>query len=168
MTKGATYVAMEGPQFSSRAESLLYRQWGADVIGMTAMPEAKLAREAELCYASVAMVTDFDCWHPEHDAVVQRRHRCVPQERHADDDLAQLRFEEASLHQMHVAVDRERDPLDPADEDVLAPLRRAKERLVDDLRRGEGMTVRVARDSGHHAHRLRGGGADRRKRPRHR
>jgi len=69
VTRGATYLAMEGPQFSSRAESLLYRQWGADVIGMTAMPEAKLAREAEICYATVAMVTDFDCWHPDHDAV---------------------------------------------------------------------------------------------------
>ena len=62
VTKGATYVAMEGPQFSSRAESLLYRQWGADVIGMTAMPEAKLAREAELPYALIGMVTDYDCW----------------------------------------------------------------------------------------------------------
>ncbi len=67
--RGGTYLAMEGPQFSSLAESNLYRQWGCDVIGMTNMPEAKLAREAELCYASVAMVTDFDCWHPEHDAV---------------------------------------------------------------------------------------------------
>ncbi len=66
---GATYLAMEGPQFSTRAESLMYRQWGADVIGMTGMPEAKLAREAELCYASVAMVTDYDCWHDSHDAV---------------------------------------------------------------------------------------------------
>ncbi len=66
---GATYLAMEGPQFSTRAESLLYRQWGADVIGMTGMPEAKLAREAEICYASLAMVTDYDCWHPDHDAV---------------------------------------------------------------------------------------------------
>ncbi|HET9646029.1 MAG TPA: S-methyl-5'-thioadenosine phosphorylase [Burkholderiaceae bacterium] len=66
---GGTYVAMEGPQFSTLAESRLYRQWQADVIGMTNMPEAKLAREAELCYASVAMVTDFDCWHPGHDAV---------------------------------------------------------------------------------------------------
>ena len=65
-----TYLAMEGPQFSTRAESRLYREvWGADVIGMTAMPEAKLAREAELCYATVAMVTDYDCWHPDHDAV---------------------------------------------------------------------------------------------------
>ncbi|GMV47285.1 MAG: hypothetical protein AMXMBFR66_26830 [Pseudomonadota bacterium] len=67
--RGGTYLTMEGPQFSTEAESRLYRSWNCDVIGMTNMPEAKLAREAELCYASVAMVTDFDCWHPEHDAV---------------------------------------------------------------------------------------------------
>jgi len=67
--EGATYVAMEGPQFSTLAESRLYLQWGADLIGMTGMPEAKLAREAELCYTCVAMVTDFDCWHPDHGAV---------------------------------------------------------------------------------------------------
>ncbi|SDI68053.1 S-methyl-5'-thioadenosine phosphorylase [Lutimaribacter saemankumensis] len=68
--RGGTYLAMEGPQFSTLAESNMYRDhWGADVIGMTNMPEAKLAREAELCYASVAMVTDYDCWHPDHDAV---------------------------------------------------------------------------------------------------
>lgn len=67
--QGATYLAMEGPQFSTLAESRLYRQWGADVIGMTGMPEAKLAREAEICYASVAMVTDYDCWHEGHGAV---------------------------------------------------------------------------------------------------
>ncbi len=67
---GGTYLAMEGPQFSSVAESRMYREsWGADVIGMTNMPEAKLAREAELCYASVAMITDFDSWHPDHGAV---------------------------------------------------------------------------------------------------
>jgi 5'-methylthioadenosine phosphorylase len=66
---GGTYLAMEGPQFSSRAESELYRGWGCDVIGMTNMPEAKLAREAEICYASVAMVTDYDCWHPAEQAV---------------------------------------------------------------------------------------------------
>ncbi|WP_406721271.1 S-methyl-5'-thioadenosine phosphorylase [Thioclava litoralis] len=66
---GGTYVAMEGPQFSTLAESRLYRSWGADVIGMTGMPEAKLAREAEICYACVAMITDYDCWHPDHDAV---------------------------------------------------------------------------------------------------
>ena len=67
--QGATYLAMEGPQFSTMAESRLYRHWGADVIGMTGMPEAKLAREAEICYASVAMITDFDCWHQGHGAV---------------------------------------------------------------------------------------------------
>ncbi len=67
--KGGTYLAMEGPQFSSLAESNLYRSWGCDVIGMTNMPEAKLAREAEICYVTVAMVTDFDCWHPDHDHV---------------------------------------------------------------------------------------------------
>ena len=66
---GGTYLAMEGPQFSSLAESNLYRQWGCDVIGMTNMPESKLAREAELPYATVAMVTDYDCWHPDHDNV---------------------------------------------------------------------------------------------------
>ncbi|MFT3811327.1 MAG: S-methyl-5'-thioadenosine phosphorylase [Micropepsaceae bacterium] len=69
VTKGGTYLAMEGPQFSTKAESLLYKSWGCSVIGMTGMPEAKLAREAELPYALVAMVTDFDCWHPDHDAV---------------------------------------------------------------------------------------------------
>ena len=66
---GGTYLAMEGPQFSSRAESELYRSWGCDVIGMTNMPEAKLAREAEICYVSVAMVTDYDCWHQGHEDV---------------------------------------------------------------------------------------------------
>ena len=67
--RGGTYLVMEGPQFSSLAESELYRSWNCDVIGMTNMPEAKLAREAELCYATVAMVTDYDCWHPNHDDV---------------------------------------------------------------------------------------------------
>ncbi|HKH96908.1 MAG TPA: S-methyl-5'-thioadenosine phosphorylase, partial [Beijerinckiaceae bacterium] len=67
--RGGTYVCMEGPQFSSLAESLTYKGLGYDVIGMTNMPEAKLAREAEITYASIAMVTDYDCWHPEHDAV---------------------------------------------------------------------------------------------------
>ena len=67
--RGGTYLAMEGPQFSSRAESQLYRSWGCDLIGMTNMPEAKLAREAELCYGAIAMVTDYDCWHQNHDDV---------------------------------------------------------------------------------------------------
>lgn len=69
MTRGGTYLVMEGPQFSTRAESNLYRSWGCDVIGMTNMPEAKLAREAEICYATVAMVTDYDCWHDDHTEV---------------------------------------------------------------------------------------------------
>ena len=67
--RGGTYIVMEGPQFSTLAESNLYRKWGADVIGMTNMPEAKLAREAEIRYCTVAMVTDYDCWHPDHDEV---------------------------------------------------------------------------------------------------
>jgi len=69
VVRGGTYVCMEGPQFSTYAESITYKTLGYSVIGMTNMPEAKLAREAEICYATVAMVTDFDCWHPEHDAV---------------------------------------------------------------------------------------------------
>jgi 5'-methylthioadenosine phosphorylase len=69
VSRGGTYVCMEGPQFSSLAESLTYRDLGYDVVGMTAMPEAKLAREAEITYATIAMVTDYDCWHPDHDAV---------------------------------------------------------------------------------------------------
>src|SRR5205807_9062291 len=67
--RGGTYLVMEGPQFSSLAESELYRSWRCDLIGMTNMPEAKLAREAEICYATIAMVTDYDCWHPDHDHV---------------------------------------------------------------------------------------------------
>ena len=67
--KGGTYLCMEGPAFSTQAESRVYRAWGMDVIGMTNLQEAKLAREAEICYVTVAMVTDYDCWHPEHDAV---------------------------------------------------------------------------------------------------
>jgi 5'-methylthioadenosine phosphorylase len=67
--KGGTYLCMEGPAFSTKAESNVYRSWGMDVIGMTNLQEAKLAREAEICYVTVAMVTDYDCWHPAHDAV---------------------------------------------------------------------------------------------------
>ena len=66
---GGTYICMEGPAFSTRAESNLYRSWGMDVVGMTNLQEAKLAREAEICYSTVAMVTDYDCWHEDHDAV---------------------------------------------------------------------------------------------------
>src|SRR5881628_2755990 len=67
--RGGTYVCMEGPQFSTLAESQLYRAWGMDIIGMTNLQEAKLAREAEICYATLALVTDYDCWHPDHDSV---------------------------------------------------------------------------------------------------
>jgi 5'-methylthioadenosine phosphorylase len=67
--EGGTYVCMEGPQFSTLAESRLYRSWGADIIGMTNLQEAKLAREAEICYTTIALVTDYDCWHPDHDSV---------------------------------------------------------------------------------------------------
>src|SRR5881409_2204035 len=67
--RGGTYLCMEGPQFSTKAESNLYRSWGMDVIGMTNLQEAKLAREAEICYATLALVTDYDCWHPDHDSV---------------------------------------------------------------------------------------------------
>jgi 5'-methylthioadenosine phosphorylase len=67
--EGGTYVCMEGPQFSTLAESRLYRSWGADIIGMTNLQEAKLAREAEICYSTIALVTDYDCWHPDHDSV---------------------------------------------------------------------------------------------------
>src|SRR5436189_255694 len=67
--RGGTYVCMEGPQFSTLAESKLYRSWGMDIIGMTNLQEAKLAREAEICYTTIALVTDFDCWHPDHESV---------------------------------------------------------------------------------------------------
>jgi 5'-methylthioadenosine phosphorylase len=73
--RGGTYICMEGPAFSTLAESNLYRSWGMDVIGMTNLQEAKLAREAEICYVTIAMVTDYDCWHPDHDRDGQRHHR---------------------------------------------------------------------------------------------
>src|SRR6202012_5538827 len=69
VSPGGTYLCMEGPAFSTKAESNVYRSWGMDVIGMTNLTEAKLAREAEICYVTIAMVTDYDCWHEEHDAV---------------------------------------------------------------------------------------------------
>jgi 5'-methylthioadenosine phosphorylase len=78
--RGGTYVCMEGPQFSTRAESNLYRSWGADVVGMTNLQEAKLAREAEICYATVAMVTDYDCWHQSHEAVTVEQIIAVSQQ----------------------------------------------------------------------------------------
>ncbi len=77
---GGTYLCMEGPAFSTKAESNVYRSWGMDVIGMTNLQEAKLAREAEICYVTVAMVTDYDCWHQDHDAVTRQRHHRQPGE----------------------------------------------------------------------------------------
>ena len=92
-TRGGTYIVMEGPQFSTRAESNLYRSWDCDVIGMTNMPEAKLAREAEICYATVAMVTDYDCWHDDHThvdvaAVIKVLHENVDKAHHLIERLA--------------------------------------------------------------------------------
>ncbi len=81
---GGTYVCIEGPQFSTRAESELYRSWGMDLIGMTNLQEAKLAREAEICYATLAMVTDYDCWHPDHDAVTAEQIIGEPREERRD------------------------------------------------------------------------------------
>lgn len=102
VSAGATYLAMEGPQFSTRAESLLYRQWGADVIGMTAMPEAKLAREAELPYALIGMVTDYDCWR-ESEAHVEVSE--VIAQMHANGDLARR-----SVAALLAALPLARDP----------------------------------------------------------
>ena len=103
---GGCYLAMEGPQFSTRAESALYRQWGCDVIGMTGMPEAKLAREAELPYASVAMVTDYDCWR-EDDAYVEVSHILEVLGRNADTARALVRHLAGSLPKV-----REPSPID--------------------------------------------------------
>jgi 5'-methylthioadenosine phosphorylase len=104
--RGATYLAMEGPQFSSRAESELYRQWGCDVIGMTAMPEAKLAREAELPYALVAMVTDYDCWRDGEDHVEIHN---VLEQLHANADIAAQTVVEFAKS---LPDDRPENPLD--------------------------------------------------------
>jgi 5'-methylthioadenosine phosphorylase len=123
--RGATYLAMEGPQFSTLAESRLYRSWGADVIGMTGMPEAKLAREAEICYAALAMVTDYDCWHEDHGAVdvAQVIATLTANADHARAAVASLRLPEtctqgcrnALTHALMTAPDK-RDP------DLLAKL----------------------------------------------
>lgn len=124
VARGGTYLVMEGPQFSTLAESELYRSWNCDVIGMTNMPEAKLAREAELCYASVAMVTDFDCWHPNHedvtvDAIVKVLHANAGNARslvkklvphlHADGEAASCRCRSALEHAIITAPEH-RDP----------------------------------------------------------
>jgi 5'-methylthioadenosine phosphorylase len=97
--RGGTYVTIEGPQFSTRAESQLYRSWHCDVIGMTNMPEAKLAREAELCYATLAMVTDYDCWHSTHEEVnVQAILATLSENEQRSNTLVSLAVERASFH----------------------------------------------------------------------
>lgn len=99
VVRGGTYLVMEGPQFSTRAESELYRSWGMSVIGMTNMPEAKLAREAELCYATVAMVTDFDCWHPDHaDVTVDQVVRVVQENADAARRLVRSAIPRLAVH----------------------------------------------------------------------
>jgi 5'-methylthioadenosine phosphorylase len=94
--QGGAYLCMEGPQFSTKAESNLYRSWGLDVIGMTNLPEAKLAREAELCYATLAMVTDYDCWHPGHDSVTVE-HILAVLNKNADNAASVLRHAVRSM-----------------------------------------------------------------------
>ncbi len=126
--RGGTYVCMEGPQFSTRAESNLYRSWGMDVIGMTNLQEAKLAREAEICYATAAMVTDYDCWHPAHDSVTveqivavlqpergQRLQRGPPRRgRHAAGAKLQVRLGATVRHPDRPAKDSRGDAPPPA------------------------------------------------------
>jgi len=126
---GGTYIAMEGPQFSTRAESELYRFWKADIIGMTAIPEAKLAREAEMCYAVVAFVTDYDCWYPEHSSVttemvikalvtgadtarsiVTQAVRAMPEERHCS---CQFALSDAIVTAPHLVSENIRKNLGP-------------------------------------------------------
>ena len=102
VVRGGTYIVMEGPQFSSRAESQMYRSWGCDVIGMTNMPEAKLAREAEMCYATVAMVTDYDCWHP-HEADVTVESVIAVLKENAQKARALVRAVAPRLHGRNVA-----------------------------------------------------------------
>ncbi len=128
--KGGTYICIEGPQFSTRAESELYRSWGVDVIGMTNLPEAKLAREAGLCYATMALVTDYDCWHNAHDSVsvesviavlkqnVQMAQRTI---RHA---VAAIPAEGACVYRgaAKAALLTNREAIDPNLERELAPL----------------------------------------------
>ena len=135
-TRGGTYLVMEGPQFSTRAESNLYRSWGCDVIGMTNMPEAKLAREAEICYATVAMVTDYDCWHDEHQHV----------------DVAADHQGDAGQHREGAAAGRAARPRLPARAPALP------DRLRPRARRGADHRARGAR-SGAGRQARRGGGA---------
>ncbi|HEX8411058.1 MAG TPA: S-methyl-5'-thioadenosine phosphorylase [Thermoanaerobaculia bacterium] len=128
---GGTYVCMEGPQFSTRAESNLYRSWGADVIGMTNLTEAKLAREAELCYATMALVTDYDCWHPEHDDVeieqilgYLRANATMAQTilRTSIARAASRKRDCACVNALQFAFLTDRDTIPPATKDALAPI----------------------------------------------
>jgi 5'-methylthioadenosine phosphorylase len=128
---GGTYVCMEGPQFSTRAESNLYRSWNADVIGMTNLTEAKLAREAEICYATMALVTDYDCWHPEHDDVdinqilgYLRANAVMAQTilRNAIRPAATRRRDCACLNALQFAIMTDPSMIPPKVKDDLAPL----------------------------------------------
>jgi 5'-methylthioadenosine phosphorylase len=128
---GGTYVCMEGPQFSTRAESNLYRSWGADVIGMTNLTEAKLAREAEICYATMALVTDYDCWHPEHDDVdieqilqYLRANATMAQKilRTSITRAASRNRDCACANALHFALLTDRGAIPPKVKDDLAPL----------------------------------------------
>lgn len=128
---GGVYVCMEGPQFSTRAESNLYRSWGADVIGMTNLTEAKLAREAEICYATMALVTDYDCWHPDHDDVTVDQ---ILGYLRANSTMAQkiLRMSIPAavarkrdcecFHSLRYAIITDRDSIPPKVKEDLAPL----------------------------------------------
>ena len=102
--RGGTYVCMEGPQFSTLAESKLYRSWGMDIIGMTNLQEAKLAREAEICYSTIALVTDYDCWHPDHDAVTVDMVDRDPAAEREDRAAADRRSRGATAGRAHVRV----------------------------------------------------------------
>ncbi len=102
--KGGTYVCMEGPQFSTLAESQLYRSWGMDIIGMTNLQEAKLAREAEICYTTIALVTDYDCWHPEHDQVTVEMIVGEPDAERADGPAGDRRRRRVAALRAHLRV----------------------------------------------------------------
>ena len=102
--RGGTYVCMEGPQFSTVAESNAYRQWGMDIIGMTNLQEAKLAREAEICYVTIALVTDYDCWHPDHDSVTVEHDHPEPDRERRDGEAADCGCRRACAGRAHVPV----------------------------------------------------------------
>ena len=125
VTEGGTYLVMEGPQFSTLAESNLYRSWGCSVIGMTNMPEAKLAREAELPYASVSMVTDYDCWHSDHDAVEVTN---ILEVMHANSTKAKVMI--ANLARTLAAMPRQPSPIDTCLDFALITAPEARDRAL--------------------------------------